>query len=453
MTDAVALPADAGLEVDLRPGLLHDRDYMSVLTGIYANYSFVLGKAGPFGLWTWLLVTVGHTLTALVFAEMAGRMPLTGCVYNWNNKLVNPAVGWFAGWMALFAYAVGVSAVTATVFPVLRSLLGFSPDPNMTKYIGIALVLLQAAINIYGVRATALINLAAVGAEIGALVVFGLLIAAVLLIKGHPDFTLLTHIPAEPRPYLPGFLMACLLGSWTLLGFEGAADFSEETVNVRHVAPKGIIRSVLACSLLGFAFLSVLTLAIPDLKAVTASADPATAIVSGVLGDTMAKIFLVLVLISVFACALVNMTGASRVLFAMARDGRFPGSAVFQKVSAHHVPDRAIWLVTAVACFFLWIADSATALYGAGAVLFALFYLTTVLGFASGSAKVAPVAASFSLGRWHTPVIIGAALWLAIEIGILTIPDEFHSVAAATGGVLAAGFVLYLISGRRRRVG
>jgi amino acid transporter len=422
--------------------------YMSVLTGIIANYGFVLGKAGPLGYWTWLLVAAGHTLTALVFAEMAGRMPLTGCGYNWNSRLANPAVGWFAGWMALFAYAVGVAAVTATIFPVLHSLLGFDLAPDKVHYVGLALLLLQAAINIYGVRVAACINLLAVGAEIIALIVFGLLLAAVLLIKGHPDIALLTTMPAEPRPYWPAFLMACLLGSWTLLGFEGSADVSEETLNVRKIAPRGIIHSILSCSLLGFAFIMILTLAIPDLAAISAASDPVSAIVSSSLGEAMTKIFLVLVLISVFACSLVNMTGASRVLFAMARDGRFPASAHFQKISGHSVPGVAIGLVTVVAGLFLWFADSATALYGAGAVLFALFYLTTVVSFGFGSKRLLKTD-SFSLGRWHWPVIVLAAAWLVVEIGILTIPTEFHAVAMATGGVLVIGLLLYLVSGRR----
>src|ERR1700722_17501434 len=63
---------------------------ISILTGVISNYGFVLGKAGPFGIWMWVLVSIGHMLVALVFAEMAGRIPLTGCSYNWNSKLVNP---------------------------------------------------------------------------------------------------------------------------------------------------------------------------------------------------------------------------------------------------------------------------------------------------------------------------------------------------------------------------
>jgi hypothetical protein len=45
-------------------------------------------------------------------------------------------------------------------------------------------------------------------------------------------------------------------------------------------------------------------------------------------------------------------------------------------------------------------------------------------------------------------MILLATGWLIVEIGILTIPKEFHSVTVATGGVLAAGIVFYAIIGR-----
>jgi amino acid transporter len=421
--------------------------YMSVLTGIFANYAFALGKAGPFGFWTWILVGFGQTLTALVFAEMAGRIPLTGCSYNWNNKLTNPVVGWFAGWMALVAYTVGVAAVTVTIFPVINSLFGFTVGSSAVPYVGLALILLQAAINVYGVRAAAYINLVAVCAEIAAALIFGILLTAIWISNGHSNVELLTTIPSEPKPYFPAFLMACLLPSWTLLGFEGAADISEETINVRKVAPKGIIQSVLACSLLGFAFTMILTLAIPNLSSVSTSADPVTAIVSTNLGAQLTKLFLVLLLISVIACSLVNMTGASRVLFAMSRDRRIVGASWLARVSSHKVPGNATWLVAIVSGIFLLISDRATALYGAGAVLFTMFYLLTVTGYVIGLKRLPPTE-SFSLGRWRWPVVILAVAWLSVEIAILTVPGEFHAVALATAVVLIVGAGLYLIAGR-----
>lgn len=425
--------------------------YMSVLTGIFANYGFIIGKAGPFGIWTWPIVSVGHMFVALIFAEMAGRIPLTGCSYNWNSKLTSPVLGWAAGWMALLAYAVGVAAVTATIIPVLRSLLGFDLDQNIIRLVEIALILLQALINIYGVRLAAHINLVAVGAEIVALVGFGALIGIVLALHGHVNPSLLSAPPpSAPSPYLPAFLMACLLASWTLLGFEGAADISEETVDARTVAPKSIIISILACSILGFFFILMLSLGIADLGQVIAAADPVSTIVTGVLGVPLTEVFLLLVLISIFACSLVNMTGASRVLFAMARDGRLPVSSWLETVSRHQVPVIAIWLVTAAAIFFLLIADSLTALYGSGAVLYILFYIVTIFGYLL-SARNLPTTDSFSLGKWHWPIVVLAFVWMFVEVGILTIPYEFHSVTLTTGGVLVCGLVVYLLWGRSPR--
>lgn len=421
--------------------------YMSVLTGIVANYGFTLGKAGGFGVWSWWLVVLGHGLTALVFAEMAGRTPLAGCAYNWNNKLASPFVGWFTGWMTLFAYTVGVAAVTVTIVPLLQSILGYTIDPALGRYLAVALVLLQAVINIYGVRAAALTNLVAVGAEILSMVVFGLVLLVVIFIKGHANTELLTVIPSEPKPYLPGFLMSVLLGAWTMLGFEGAVDISEETVNVKRVVPKGIISAVVVCGIVGFFFLVALTLGITDLPATQAADSPLALIVSHYLGDTLTKLLLVFVLVSVWACSLVNMTGASRVLFAMSRDERFVASQWFRKISGHHVPHIAVWFVALVACGFVLLADTVTALYSAGAVLFILVYFVTVVSFALNGKKLPPTS-TFSLGLWHWPVVGAAILWLAVEIGILTIPGEFLSGTIATGGVLVVGLVLYLIKGR-----
>jgi hypothetical protein len=68
--------------------------------------------------------------------------------------------------------------------------------------------------------------------------------------------------------------------------------------------------------------------------------------------------------------------------------------------------------------------------------------LTTVLSFAFGHKKVAQKGA-FTLGIWHWPVIILAVAWLIVELLILTVPEEFHPVAVATGCVLLVGLIIY----------
>jgi len=423
---------------------------ISITTGIFANYGFVLAKAGPFGFWTWLLVAFGQTMVALVLAEMAGRIPLAGSLYNWNNKLANPMVGWFTGWMLMVAFAIGTAAVTTTMLPVIGVILGYDLDPHMASAIAIALILGQLIINLYGARLTSHINIIAVVAEIISMVGLGILITFIIAAKGHFHFDLLTTIPTEPRPYLPGFLMSSLLCAWTIIGFECSADVSEETVNAKRVTPKGMLSAVLISGLVGFAFIVIMTIAIPDLAEVSKASYPLAVIITHYLGSSGTNLFLAFVLTSMFACAMVVMMTATRVLFAMARDDRFIASSVFKKVSAHHVPKNAALLIAALTIIFVLMGDNLTLLAGASTVCAGLYYLITVISFGITVPKL-PDTHTFSLGRWHWPVVIIAALWLIIEIGILTIPDEFHAGALTAAGVVVAGVVVYFITGRKNK--
>jgi amino acid transporter len=194
--------------------------FMSVLMGIFANYGYVLGKAGPFGLWTWLIVGAGQLLVALVFAEMAGRIPLTGALYNWNGKLGHPTVSWLVGWLTVFAYAAGSVGIVVALMGPIQSFLGQSFSMVNISIIGAGILLLELTINVYGVRLAAMINRIAVVAEIVALIVFGLILAAVVIFKGEANPSLITTIPSTPIPYLPVFLMSTLLAAWTIFGFE-----------------------------------------------------------------------------------------------------------------------------------------------------------------------------------------------------------------------------------------
>ena len=422
---------------------------ISITTGIFANYGFVLEKAGPFGFWTWLLVSVGRIAIALIVAEMAGRIPLTGSVYNWANRLINPATGFMAGWLVISNMTIGAAAVTTVMLPILGVITGHDITGLTGSCIASGFLILQLLINLYGVRLTSHTNVVAVVAEIVSIVVLSCLVVAAVLNKGHFHTELLTTIPAEPRPYWPGFLMCSLLGAWTMIGFESSADISEETVNAKRVAPKGVISSVLASIVIGFAFIVVMTLAIPDLASIGKAAYPLAAISSYYLGDVATKIFLLFSLVAIFSCSLVCITSGSRVMFAMARDGRFIAPGLFGKVSSHHVPRNALLLITAFCILFVFLSDSITALSGSATVCASTYYLITVAGFAL-KGKGLPKTDTFSLGRWHWPVAILAIGWLIVEIGILTIPEEFHSVAAATVGVLIVGAVLYALVGRKK---
>src|SRR5260221_12544975 len=52
--------------------------FISITTGIFTTYGYVLINSGPLGIWTWPLVIVGQLFVALVFGALASRMPVAG---------------------------------------------------------------------------------------------------------------------------------------------------------------------------------------------------------------------------------------------------------------------------------------------------------------------------------------------------------------------------------------
>ncbi|WP_330478017.1 hypothetical protein OG301_17555 [Streptomyces platensis] len=67
--------------------------FISVAVGIFSTYDDVLENAGPVGIWLWVIATVGQFLVALVVAQLAGRIPLSGSSYRCASRLAYPKVG------------------------------------------------------------------------------------------------------------------------------------------------------------------------------------------------------------------------------------------------------------------------------------------------------------------------------------------------------------------------
>ena len=74
------------------------------------------------------------------------------------------------------------------------------------------------------------------------------------------------------------------MGLTTLVGFDSAANLAEEAKDPFRSVPRAIVASVVTSAVLGFLFVIILTLAIKDVGAVTASGSPVAAIIREQLG-------------------------------------------------------------------------------------------------------------------------------------------------------------------------
>jgi amino acid transporter len=252
--------------------------------------------------------------------------------------------------------------------------------------------------------------------------------------------------------WLGPFMLATLLGAYTIVGFEAASNLAEETHEPHRVIPKAMIRAVLVSGVVGFAFL--IALAYTTSKAAYSSSAPVALIVQEVLGSVIQKIFLIFVCVSIFACGLIIMVTNGRLIFSMTRDRRLPGHQLLNRVPrATAGPTWATILAAVLGGIITLVlrthAGALGTLFTASTIMPALLYTGTVLlyVFTSGrrSTQQAEGTHSRPFGKWEIPIIAGALIWLAYELCILIGPKEFRDAQYYVLGALGVGLVFYVV--------
>jgi amino acid transporter len=240
--------------------------------------------------------------------------------------------------------------------------------------------------------------------------------------------------------WLGPVMLATVLGSFTLIGFETAANFAEETQNPRRVVPRAMIQAVVAAGVLGLIFLIAAAVATGDVAAATDDPAPVAFILQDVLGPSIEKVFLFFICVSMFCCGLITMATNARVVWTMARDRRLPGHQLLSRVpKATGGPSWATILVAvAPMAPLVYVRSNTDALidmFTAGTLMPALTYSGVVLLYAAVASRLRPEPGYFQLGRWRPLVITGALVWLGYELIVLLGPDIFR---AAQGYALVA---------------
>ncbi len=406
--------------------------FISITTGIFTTYGSVLNWGGPRGVWTWPIVILGQLAVALVFASLASRIPLAGYSYQWASRLVNPRLGWLIGWVSFtFLVVVVVSvdyAIASTVFP---GLFRYTETPQNAWLFTALVILVQMLLILFSTRWTTRVNNAAVATELIGIIGLIVLLLIVGAVRGllHPDHVFSTGVVSPTGYFSPGglfaagpFILSFLLGAYTIVGFEAAANLAEETIEPHRVVPFAMWSAVVLSGVVGFVFLLVLNLTSGDLKALSASSTPIADIIIQVLGGVVGDILLVFVAFSIFACGLVIFLTATRLTWAMSRDQRFPGAQIFARVNARTgTPVAATILIGVLTEVVLAIfgnqSNALSNLFGAATLLPAIIYLFTVLLYTFTRHKLPPTQ-GFRLGMFEWPVIIFALLWLIFELTI-----------------------------------
>lgn len=432
---------------------------ISVFTGVFANFGHGLRQVGGALVWSWLAVLAGQMIVALLLAELSTRFPLSGYGYQWTSRLVNPHFGFFVGWLLTLQFLTGFPGVCAALATQAGGWLGGRwVEPSGVVALTLAVIALIALVHLFGIRLASHVNNIGVWTElIGVIIISLVLIGIALARDASPAMLMNSTNAATAQPAgLDAWALSLLVGAWCLTGFEAAADLAEETHQPRRVVPRAIVVSLLCSGIAGFLLLSGVMLAIRDLPAAQTDGNPLMSTLAQTFGAAWMTPVLVVVGVSVFACALASMAATSRLLFALARDRMLPGSRWLAFVAeGQRTPRNAILFIWAVSSVVVLGLPSLDIITQISAVAGYLGYAGIII-----AALRAPTVAQtegFPLGRARVWIGGAALVWVLGVVAALTIPptplagiQTQYLPALSTAIAIAVGVALYFGLIRRR---
>ncbi len=406
--------------------------YISPATGIFTLFILGFATLGGAFIWTFPVVALGQFIVALVFAEVSSHFPLAGSVFQWTKYLSrSKPYAWFSGWIYLWAGALTIAAVVATIpltlIPMLNDIgIDMSADSlTNQKWIAAGTLVVITLLNIFGVRVVALINNTGVLFELLGLFVFAIILA---LFNNNQGVDVVFDTGGQAFN-AANFLVAMFMGLFVIYGFDTASTLAEETNDPRRAAPRAVLGSVAAAFIIGFVFLWAMLMAVPgDLDKVVAAGGLSPAeIIQANLSKALATGYLFVVSFAIFVCCLAIQASTIRLAYSMSRDRQLPGSKMLSTVNPRTgTPVGACILVALMACLFLLkYAGVAFIAIAASGMIYISYILANIAILQARRRGFFDQNMGFSLGRWGMLVNILALVWG----GAMLINFMWHRVA------------------------
>ena len=394
---------------------------------------------GPAIIFSFILAALVSSLVAMAYSEMSTAMPVAGSAYSYGNVIFGEVIGWVLGWALILEYMLSVSAVStgwSAYFANLMSPLVKIPtalsgafDPAHGTYINIVAVVIVLLIGLLlrgGMRQSKRVE--------NAMVVLKLVIILAFIVIGFFFIKSSNYHPLIPERIngafgWQGVITGTSMVFFAFLGFDALSSSAAEVKNPKRNMPIGIIGTLIVAAVLYGVMGLVLTGMVHYSKLNVA--DPAAFALQQV-GQNWASLIITIGALIGMATMMYTMTyAASRLIYAVGRDGLLPGGV--GKVNKHGNPNRALAVATIVIAIFSGLVplDKLVDLVNVGTLLAFIVVSIGILplrhrkdvnhdGYKMPGYPVMPIISAmlsgFLITQLHVETLIAAGIWFIIGI-------------------------------------
>jgi amino acid transporter len=386
LQEADELPADghgSGLRKVLGVRDLVSMGIAAVLgAGVFSTIGAAAFHGGPAISLLFIITAVTCGFSALCYAEFASRVPIAGSAYTYAYVSFGELVAWVIGWALILEYAIGNIVVAISWSGYFNNLLeGFGlhlapwlttdPGTARTAYAQVEealaqgrmldsrLLFVQDAWNsapvLFGkhifinIPAFVIVCLVSVLTYVGIkeskrttnfLVVFKIVVIIFVIAIGAFYVE-----PSNWSPFMPNGFQGVLRGVsavfYAYIGFDAISTTAEECRNPQRDLPRGMIYSLLICTVLYILISFILTGMVPFTELMVT--DPLAFVFDRVGQHWIAYIVSISAVVATTSVLLIFQLGQPRIWMSMSRDGLLPKA--FAKI---HPRYQTPWFSTIV---------------------------------------------------------------------------------------------------------
>ena len=352
--------------------------------GSFSSLGEAIFKGGPGVTLLYIICGFACAFTALCYAEFASRIPVAGSAYTYAYASFGELIAWIIGWALIMEYSFGNIYVafswsdyftsfmerigvhipdyfTCSYMEAKKAFLGHSENAELINAWKTAPVIggLKFIVDIPALVINGLITwLCYVGVRESrnfnnTLVILKLAVIFLVIAVGIAYIQPENWTPLNPKTGVHSFMpngfsgvMSAVSGVFfAYIGFDAISVMSEETKDPQKTLPKGMIISLVLCTVIYIALTLVLT-GMVDYKKFDGVGDPLSFIFekSNVNIAWMELTVSFIAIIAITTVLLVFQMGQPRIWFAMSRDGLMPPK--FQSIHPRYSTPSFATIVT-----------------------------------------------------------------------------------------------------------